>query len=75
MVCGSERNTNKVKLISNLARHGGVFVDVGANYGYYSLIWASLNLFSTASMLLNLYHKTLKCLILTHLKTIVVTGT
>ena len=31
------------KLISNLAKHGGVFVDVGANYGYYSLIWASLN--------------------------------
>jgi FkbM family methyltransferase len=29
------------KVISNLAKDGGVFVDIGANYGYYSLIWAS----------------------------------
>ena len=31
------------ELIANIARNGGLFIDVGANYGYYSLIWASLN--------------------------------
>ena len=31
------------KLFYQLARNGGNLVDVGANYGYYSLIWASLN--------------------------------
>lgn len=29
------------KVISTLAKDGGVFIDIGANYGYYSLIWAS----------------------------------
>jgi FkbM family methyltransferase len=29
--------------ISRLAKEGGVLVDVGANYGYYSLLWAGKN--------------------------------
>jgi FkbM family methyltransferase len=29
--------------IVELARKGGVFVDVGANYGYYSCLWAGAN--------------------------------
>ena len=29
--------------IAQLARGGGVFVDVGANMGYFSLLWAGLN--------------------------------
>jgi FkbM family methyltransferase len=29
--------------IAELAKKGGLFVDVGANYGYYSAIWASAN--------------------------------
>lgn len=31
------------KRVADLARRGGVFVDVGANLGYFSLLWASLN--------------------------------
>jgi FkbM family methyltransferase len=31
------------RLISNLAKSGGLLVDVGANYGYYTCLWASLN--------------------------------
>jgi len=31
------------KHIANLARRGGIFVDVGANLGYFSLLWTSLN--------------------------------
>ena len=27
--------------VSNLAKSGGLFVDIGANYGYFSLIWAA----------------------------------
>lgn len=26
-----------------LAKQGGLFVDVGANYGYYSCLWAASN--------------------------------
>jgi len=29
--------------ISKFAQSGGVFFDVGANYGYYSCMWASIN--------------------------------
>jgi FkbM family methyltransferase len=29
--------------IATLARRGGIFIDVGANIGYYSLLWASQN--------------------------------
>jgi len=29
--------------IAALAKQGGVFVDVGANYGYFSCLWAALN--------------------------------
>jgi FkbM family methyltransferase len=29
--------------IAKLARRGGLLIDVGANIGYYSLLWASLN--------------------------------
>lgn len=29
--------------ISQLAKNGGILFDVGANYGYYSCMWASLN--------------------------------
>ena len=29
--------------IAALAKQGGVFVDVGANYGYFSCLWAVLN--------------------------------
>jgi FkbM family methyltransferase len=29
--------------IAGLARRGGTFVDVGANLGYYSLLWAAMN--------------------------------
>ena len=29
--------------ISELARRGGILIDVGANLGYYSLMWAALN--------------------------------
>jgi FkbM family methyltransferase len=29
--------------VVRLAKHGGLFVDVGANLGYFSLLWASLN--------------------------------
>ena len=28
------------KIFMDLAREGGFFVDIGANYGYYSLLWA-----------------------------------
>jgi FkbM family methyltransferase len=31
------------KAISKLGREGGVMVDVGANYGYFSCLWASKN--------------------------------
>ncbi len=31
------------KEIASLARVGGLFVDVGANMGYFSLLWAGLN--------------------------------
>jgi FkbM family methyltransferase len=31
------------KLISKQAKLGGILIDVGANYGYYSLLWMSLN--------------------------------
>jgi len=30
------------RLIQGLAKSGGLMIDVGANYGYYSCIWASL---------------------------------
>lgn len=29
--------------IAALAKQGGIFVDVGANYGYFSCLWAALN--------------------------------
>ena len=29
--------------IAGLARRGGTFIDVGANLGYYSLLWAAMN--------------------------------
>lgn len=36
--------TDLTKRLSNKARQGGgVFVDVGANVGYFSIIWASMN--------------------------------
>lgn len=31
------------KTILNLGKKGGVFIDVGANYGYFSCLWASQN--------------------------------
>jgi FkbM family methyltransferase len=31
------------KMIVALARRGGLLVDVGANYGYFSLLWAATN--------------------------------
>lgn len=31
------------RLIMSLARPGGLLVDVGANYGYFSLLWAAAN--------------------------------
>lgn len=31
------------KKIIDLARHGGLMVDVGANYGYFSLLWSRIN--------------------------------
>lgn len=31
------------KMIVSLANRGGVFVDVGANMGYFSLLWAGIN--------------------------------
>ena len=35
--------TPLTKRVADLARQGGVFVDVGANLGYFSLLWAALN--------------------------------
>lgn len=35
------------KKIFSLAEKGGVLIDVGANYGYYSLIWANRNATNT----------------------------
>ena len=32
---------NVTKRLAHLADSGGVLVDVGANYGYYSLIWTA----------------------------------
>ena len=34
---------NLTRRIAELAKRGGTLIDVGANLGYYSLLWASLN--------------------------------